>query len=390
MSVGERDADGAHRVIGEEVLDIGIGRQRRGGDREIGGLGIESLAAELTVEILGIFGGAVEMHERRATVAESKRRAAEPVFGKSDLLRALGGGAQRQEMPQRRLRLVEEAQRDPAGEELRLDIIVARDRPVLGRDHVGDARLPGIERDTAIEAPFAPPPVGIDQLGLLARRIEQHLPGFLVAVFASKPLDAVVQKPDIAVGRAGRQRGEQLARIRAAFDHGDARRDLLLLGGGEELCNPERRVGGDVAVGKQQLVDARLVILHGQHRAEPGQDLFLHRRVQLIVAPGRDHQLACRRLIAVLEVGARERRLAGAGKRGGAAEKGPDLVGARIGEKECDLGPFAELVLTWPIWIGDAERFDLISGRVEIAVPIFVPGGKLARRGVADPRDCGV
>ena len=94
-----------------------------------------------------------------------------------------------------------------------------------------------------------------------------------------------------------------------------------------------------------------------------------------------------RRLIAVLEVGARERSLAGAGERRGIAEEGLDLVRARIGEKECDLGPLAELVLAWPIGIGEAEALDRIGGGVEIAVPIFEPGGKLARGDVPDSRD---
>ena len=39
-----------------------------------------------------------------------------------------------------RMRIAEEAQRDPAGEELGLDIGVAGDQAVLGGDLVGDVR----------------------------------------------------------------------------------------------------------------------------------------------------------------------------------------------------------------------------------------------------------
>ena len=87
-------------------------------------------------------------------------------------------------MSKRRLGLRQKAQGDPTGEELRLNIGVARDRAVLRGDFIGNARLSGVERDAAIEAPLAPPAFEVDQLVRLARRIEQHLPGFLVAVFA--------------------------------------------------------------------------------------------------------------------------------------------------------------------------------------------------------------
>ena len=216
-------------------------------------------------------------------VAERKRSASKPIFAKGKVLGALGGGAERQEMAERRLRLGQEAKRDPAGEELSLDIGVARDRTVLGGDVVGDARLPGIERNAAIEAPLLPPAFEVDQLVWLVRRIEQHLPGFLVAILATEPLDAVVEQADVAIGRARRDGIEQLAGIRAALHHGDARRDLLLLGGRQELGGAERHFGARLAVREEQLVDAGLMIGVGQHRSVAGEDLFLHRDIELMM-----------------------------------------------------------------------------------------------------------
>src|SRR5262245_32366534 len=117
----------------------------------------------------------MEMHERRAVVTKGKRGAAKPIFGKGEILRTLGGGAQREEMTERYLRLGQEAKRDPAGEELRFDIGVARDRPVLRGNIIGDARLPSVECRAAIDAALCPPTFEVDQLVRLVRSVEQHL-----------------------------------------------------------------------------------------------------------------------------------------------------------------------------------------------------------------------
>ena len=86
------------------------------------------------------------MDDGRAAVAERERGAAEPIFAERDALRAGRRAAQRKEVAQGVIGLVQESQRDPAGEELRLDIGVARDEPVLDGDLVGDRGLPGIQR----------------------------------------------------------------------------------------------------------------------------------------------------------------------------------------------------------------------------------------------------
>src|SRR5687767_11460751 len=107
--------------------------------------------------------------------------------------------------------LGQKAKRDPAGEELRLDIGVARDRAVLRGDVIGNAGLPGIEGYAAIEAPLLPPAFEVDQLVGLLGRVEQHPPGFLVTILAAEPLDTVVEQADVAIGRARGDRIEQLS-----------------------------------------------------------------------------------------------------------------------------------------------------------------------------------
>src|ERR1700675_3135473 len=88
------------------------------------------------------------------------------------------------------LRLRQESQRDPAGEKFGFDIRIARDEAVLVGDLVSDASVPGIESGSAVEASLDPPIVEIKQHVRLARCIEQHLPGFFVAILAAEPLDA--------------------------------------------------------------------------------------------------------------------------------------------------------------------------------------------------------
>ena len=107
----------------------------------MGRLGIESLTPKLPIEILRVLGGAVEMNHRRVPVAERKRGAAEPIFAERDALRTGGGAAQRQKVAQSGIRVRKEAQRNPAGQEFRLDVTVAGHQAVLGGDLIGDPRL---------------------------------------------------------------------------------------------------------------------------------------------------------------------------------------------------------------------------------------------------------
>src|SRR4051812_36996079 len=121
------DADRAHAVAPQEALNIGVLRQRGGGHLEMSRFGVERLPAELTVEILRVLGGAVEMNGGGAAVAESERRPAKPIFSKCDALRARRRRAESYEMVQRRFRLRQEAKRNPASEKFGFDIGVARD-----------------------------------------------------------------------------------------------------------------------------------------------------------------------------------------------------------------------------------------------------------------------
>ena len=209
------------------------------------------------------------------------------------LFELVAARAQRREMPQGGVRIAEEAQRDPAGEKLRFDIGIAGHQAVLGGDLVGDAGMAVVQRAATIDAPLGPPIVEVEQDVGLARRIEQHLPSFFPAVLvlgATQPLDAIEAQADIGFDRVRGQRIEQLAGVAAAFDHGDAGGDLLLLGGGQQFGHSKRRFGRSLFVGIEQPVDARLVMLGRQHAAVAVEDLLLHRGIELMVAPRRDRR----------------------------------------------------------------------------------------------------
>ena len=260
-----------------------------------------------------------------------------------------------------RMWLTQEAQRDPASEELGLDIGVAGDKPMLGGDLIGRARLSVIQRAAAIDAPLGPPIVEVEQDIRLARRIEQHLPGLLSAVLvlgAAEPLDPIEAQANIGLDRARRQRIEQLAGIAAPLHDRDAGRDLLLLVGGQQLGHAQRRLGCGRIVRIEQPVDARAMNVRGEHVAVTIEDLLLDRGIELMIAPSRNHQRLRAGLVAVLDIDAGKRRLTRSGQRRRILEECPDLVRTCVGQEQNRLGLLAQFVLPRPVRMCKPEGFD--------------------------------
>ena len=84
-----------------------------------------------------------------------------------------------------------------------------------------------------------------------------------------------------------------------------------------------------------------------------------------MVAPGRDDEVARALLVALLQIDAGERGLAGAGLRARMAEERLDLVGAGIVEEQGRLGLLAQLVLAGPIGMGETELLDRFGVAVD-------------------------
>lgn len=91
---------------------------------------------------------------------------------------SLRGAAHRQEMAQRRLRLVEIAQRHPARQEfgfheLFVHHVALRGEAVLGSDFIGRARMTVVQRGADVNPALDPPFLHVEQEVGFERRIEQ-------------------------------------------------------------------------------------------------------------------------------------------------------------------------------------------------------------------------
>ena len=103
--------------------------------------------------------------------------AAEPVIGARQRQRPVGDLGDPRKMRGRRLRIVEAAQRIPAGVEFGVDDVVGlfgrmrRDEPVGGLD------VAMVDKLARQHPPLGPPFIGIDQRGLVARRLQHDCGG---------------------------------------------------------------------------------------------------------------------------------------------------------------------------------------------------------------------
>src|SRR5262245_20282927 len=347
----------------------------------------ERLPAELAVEILGVLGRVIEMDHRRAAIAKFEPGAAKPIFAKRDALGARCDTAQRQEVLQRQIGIVEETQSDPAGEEFGFDKVVAGYEPVLGRDLIGDFRVSVIERATTTDPPLDPPVVQIEQNVGLARRIEQHLPGFfpvLLVLGAPQPLNAIEPQADIGLDGVGRERVEKLPGIATALDYGDTRRDLFLLIGREQLRYTQRRLSGAFVIRIEQPVDPRSVMLGRKPTAIAIENLLFDFGVELMVAPGGNDEVARTRFVVLLDIDRGKSGLASAGLRRRGAEKRLDVIGVGASEEEGGFCLLAQFVLPWPVGMGKPEVLDRLGLSARRAVPVLVPERKVTDRRVVD------
>jgi hypothetical protein len=212
---------------------------------------------------------------------------------------------------------------------------------VLLGDLIGDAGLTCVQCLAAIDATLDPPIVEIEQYVRLARGVEKHLPGFLVAVLAAEPLDAIEPQARIGFDRIRRESVEQLAGVAAPLNHGNPGSDLLLLIGGKQLCHAERGGGRRFVVRIKQPIDPRAMNIGGEHVAVLGEDLGLDRLVQLVIAPSRGDEVAGALLVALFQIDAGESRLASAGLRARRGEERLDRLGTGIVEEESGLGLLA-------------------------------------------------
>src|SRR5690349_25093491 len=128
--------------------------------------------------------------------------------------------------------------------------------------------------------------------------------------------------------------------------------------------------------------------LGGEHVAVLGENLGLDGLVELVIAPRRGDEVAGPLLVAFFQIDTGKRRLAGARLRTRRGEERLDRLGTDIVEEKGGLGLLAQIVLSRPIGVGEAELLDLFGAPVDAVRPIAIPEREGARRFVLDPRRC--
>ena len=126
--------------------------------------------------------------------------------------------ARRLEMLERRVRLVQEAQRDPAREEFRIRKSRARLQPVPGCDVIGELIALILQRVARQRLAFAPPAFGRIGDAAVGRRLQQDLIRLFVPVAAAIGARRIMQQPAIAMQLRRQRRHDARNRIRAALD----------------------------------------------------------------------------------------------------------------------------------------------------------------------------
>ena len=147
-------------------------------------------ARQLTVIGGGVLCRRLVEHFGLCLLAHGLGGAALPVAAAGKRVRIFGAFDDVREVLGRGLGIVQEAQRDPAGGEMRIDPIDApHRRRGFSRDAIGRLCVVLVEQLAHQQAPLLPPLVEIDQRLRTFRRAENQLAGFLGLVVLPQPLD---------------------------------------------------------------------------------------------------------------------------------------------------------------------------------------------------------
>jgi hypothetical protein len=183
-------------------------------------------------------------------------------------------------------RIVQEAQRDPAGGELLIDAVIAlRRRRRLARHAIGGLRVVIVEQLAHQQAAFRPPLVEIDQGRGFLRRGQDQPAGFLRFVAFAQPLHLGENIAGVAARRS-RHRVERGLGIAGFLDYRRA-------GARNHQIVAAKTLGGAHArldiLGIKALLHARLVIGGRKQVAEQFDDFFLDIGAGFVLAPGMPH-----------------------------------------------------------------------------------------------------
>ena len=182
----------------------------------------------------------------------------------------------------RRLRIVEEAQRDPSRHEMAFDARVFLGRLGPLRDHaVGREGVAEIEQLARHDPALDPPLLAIIDLGEVAGRGQQHLRGLGDLVLVPQKVRVQEQIAGV-LARVRRHGVEQFPDIAGLAVERDVRLRDRDVAGTEPARGPHRRL---VVAGEQPLLHARLVIGAAQELRITIERLLLDLGRERVVAP---------------------------------------------------------------------------------------------------------
>ncbi len=281
---------------GETLVWGGFGHRHRDG------LAPQLRRRDLTVEG-GAEGGGLRVGVAGVAGSAGLHRPRHPVPGARLRDRARGQRGDPFEMTEPVFRLVEEAQRVPAGVELR----VGRHRRALGRmrggDGVGEVGPVDVEHLARQHPPFHPPGIGVDDVLRVAPH-RQHRLGRLHELAAAAQ-EAGLGEQVCRHALLRRHRVEQRAGVLVAAVHGVPGRGQRF--GARQRRHAQGRLG---PLGMQHGLQADAVVLAWQRLAEFGDQPRLRRGVKLRRAPDRSEHGRRARLRAQRPVRPRQQQLA--------------------------------------------------------------------------------
>ena len=221
--------------------------------------------------------------------------------------------------------------------------LIAADAAGLAHEIVGELRLVCRERQVGELLALDPPFVEIGDDGRIARRRQDQLRGLIELVGLAQRLHFV--EDEAPVGALAARGGGLQLRLRAMRlqEHGKPRLRLLLLGVREQGNDALGDLGALLAVCliahivDEQTVEAPLVVLLRQERAEAGQEARLERGGKVVFAPGFGGERLRLVLVAVRQLDGGEQRDARAAQRLAVLEVGGDQVGAAAFDRTAPL-----------------------------------------------------
>ena len=296
-------------------------------------------------------------------------------------MRTLRAFADAGEMFRSGFRITQEAQRHPAGREVRVDAVEAfHRRRCLACNAIGGMRVVFVEQLAHQQPALLPPLVEIDERFRILRRGEDQPAGIFRLVVQAQPLHARINIAGVALRRGGHGI-EQCFCIGGLAQHRRA-------GSRDGNFVAAEAIGGTGAGGGVVSIEARihahLVVGRREHAAEHLEHALFDAFACIVIAPRLPHETCSTLAVALREQRARQHVAALRGDRLLLGKEGAHsaIVDAVVPQRV--LGAAAEQRGVGPARIGFDPGSVALERRIGVVGAQDHPFGKLARHGIAD------